>query len=218
MLTTPNSSSLFPHPSPRCNVHLGILADTCAWTAAHHLELNLCKSELLFIPGKDCPHIDLSVTVKDVTISHTWAYSLTTDCSAPPTSLLWPDPADLPSTTSPGSGLSSQKNKTQLLFQALVISLLDYCNSLLVGLPASVIKPLQCIQNTAACLIYNLPKFSHVTSLLRDLCWLPVAARIWFKMTVLAFKAINETVPVYLQTLVRLVSVPLRCFITHPKG
>ena len=35
--------------------------------------------------------------------------------------------------------------------------------SLLAGLPACAIKPLQLIQNAAARLVFNLPKFSHVT-------------------------------------------------------
>ena len=43
---------------------------------------------------------------------------------------------------------------TQLLVQALVISRLDYCSSLLAG-------PLQLIQNAAARLVFNLPKCSH---------------------------------------------------------
>ena len=45
------------------------LADVSAWTAAHHPKLNLSKTELLFIPGKDCPHMDLSSTVEDVMVS-----------------------------------------------------------------------------------------------------------------------------------------------------
>uniref|UniRef100_A0A674EIM9 Immunoglobulin heavy variable 11-2 n=1 Tax=Salmo trutta TaxID=8032 RepID=A0A674EIM9_SALTR len=56
----------------------------------------------------------------------------------------------------------------QVLIQALVISCLDYCNSLLAGLPACAIKPLQLIQNAAARLVFNLPKFSHVTPLLQS--------------------------------------------------
>ena len=37
----------------------------------------------------------------------------------------------------------------------------------------------------------------------RNLHWLPVAAHIQFKRMVLAFKAVNGTAPIYLQTLVR---------------
>ncbi|KAK0132041.1 hypothetical protein N1851_033159 [Merluccius polli] len=91
----------------------------------------------------------------------------------------------------------------QLLVPALVLSRLDYCSSLLAGLPASAIKPLQRIQNPAARLVFNLPKFSHVTPPFRDLHWLPVAARIRFKTMVPTYKAVNGTAPTHLQALVR---------------
>ena len=52
---------------------------------------------------------------------------------------------------------------TKLLVQALVIFCL---NSLLARLTSSATKPLQRIQNAAACLVDSLPKFSHVTVLL----------------------------------------------------
>ena len=44
---------------------------------------------------------------------------------------------------------------TQLLVQTLVSSRLDYCNALLTGLLACVVKPLQMIQNAAARLVFN---------------------------------------------------------------
>ncbi|KAK0150937.1 hypothetical protein N1851_007975 [Merluccius polli] len=87
--------------------------------------------------------------------------------------------------------------------KALVLSRLDYCNSLLAGLPASAIKPLQRIQTAAARLVFNLPKSSHVTPLFRDLLRLPVAARITFKTTVPTYKAVNGTAPTHLRALVR---------------
>jgi len=111
-------------------------------------------------------------------------------------------------------------DKTELLFipgerliQALVITRLDDCNSLLAGLSN---KPLQRIQNTAACLVFNLPTFSHVTPLFRDLHWLPVIAHIRFKTLVLTFMSVNGTAPTYLpnnsQTLCPSPSAPLYNF------
>jgi len=60
--------------------------------------------------------------------------------------------------------LLSQK-AAQALVQALVLSRLDYCNSLLAGLPAKGIRPLQLIHNTAARLVFSLPKFTHYSTL-----------------------------------------------------
>ena len=95
------------------------------------------------------------------------------------------------------------REAAQLLVQSLIISRLNYCNSLLAGLPASAIKPLQRIQNAAARLVFNLPKFSHVTPLFRDLYWLPIVAHIKFKTMVLAYKAVDGTAPAYLQALLK---------------
>ena len=80
---------------------------------------------------------------------------------------------------------------TQLLVQAMVLSRLDYCNSLLAGLLASAIRLLQLIQNAAACLIFNILRYTHTTPLLTDLHWLPVMARIKFKTLVLAYQAVK---------------------------
>ena len=91
---------------------------------------------------------------------------------------------------------------TQLLVQAMVLSCLDYCNSLLAGLPASAIRPLQLIHNAAARLIFNVPKFTHTTSLLKDLHWLPVMARIKFKTLVLAYQTVKGSATAYIQQLI----------------
>ncbi|XP_062415699.1 uncharacterized protein LOC134107832 [Pungitius pungitius] len=71
------------------------------------------------------------------------------------------------------------------------------------GLPATAIRPLQLIQNAAARLVFNLPKYSHTTSLVRSFHWLPVAARIQFKTLVLTYHAVNGSGPVYIQDMVK---------------
>ncbi|KAK3555551.1 hypothetical protein QTP86_021777, partial [Hemibagrus guttatus] len=88
------------------------------------------------------------------------------------------------------------------LFSLWSFRRLDYCNSLLAGLPLNAIHPLQMIQNAAAPLVFNLPKFSHTTPLLHSLHWLPVAARIRFKTLMLAYKAKNGPAQSYLKALV----------------
>ena len=68
---------------------------------------------------------------------------------------------------------------------------------LLASLPAYAIQPLQLIQNAASRLIFNLPRFSHVTPLLQSHHWLPVAARIRFKVLTLDYAAANKMAPPY---------------------
>ena len=66
------------------------------------------------------------------------------------------------------------KDSTILLLHAFFISRLDYCNSLLFGLPDYVINRLQLIRNSAARLVSCARKHDHVTPLLINLHWLPI--------------------------------------------
>ena len=75
---------------------------------------------------------------------------------------------------------------------------IDYCNSLLFGLPSVHLLKMQRLQNAAARLISNVPRYSHLTPVLCSLHWLPVKFRIDFKILILTFKAIYGHAPGYL--------------------
>jgi hypothetical protein len=74
------------------------------------------------------------------------------------------------------------KSHTETLIHAFVTCRLDYCNSLLYGLPDTLISKLQRVQNACVRLVYHAPKQCHITPLLQDLHWLPVKMRIIFKI------------------------------------
>ena len=66
------------------------------------------------------------------------------------------------------------QDTTEKLLHAFFSSRIDYCNSLLYGLPAKQLDKLQRVQNTAARIIFFLPKFCHITPVLVRLHWLPI--------------------------------------------
>ena len=87
----------------------------------------------------------------------------------------------------------------ETVVHAFISSRLDFCNSLFIGLPAYTIKRLQKIQNAAAKLTTCCrSRFVHVTPILRELHWLPVASRIEFKVLVLTHRCIYGSAPNYL--------------------
>ena len=85
---------------------------------------------------------------------------------------------------------------------SFVISRVDYCNSLLAGLPKCLLDRLQPILNASAKLLCGCQKYDHVTPLIRDrLHWLPVPQRIEFKLCLLTFKSLRGMAPRYLADL-----------------
>ena len=90
---------------------------------------------------------------------------------------------------------------TERIVHAFVLSKLDYCNSLLYGLPSREIEKLQRLQNTAARLTVCTKKTDHITPVLKKLHWLPVNDRITFKLLLLTYKSLNGVAPVYINEL-----------------
>ena len=88
---------------------------------------------------------------------------------------------------------------TCTIIHAFVTSQIDYCNSLMSELPATLIKKVQRVQNTAARLVYRLGKYDHITPALITLHWLPVKYRIEFKILLLVFKGLHNMAPSYIK-------------------
>ena len=84
---------------------------------------------------------------------------------------------------------------TELPVHAFVSSKLDFCNSLHCGIPKHLLCKLQSVQNAVARLVTSSSKFDHITPLLLQLHWLPIAERINFKIVLLKFKGLHDLSP-----------------------
>ena len=94
------------------------------------------------------------------------------------------------------------KNTTKILMQALVLSKIDYCNSLLLCTPKYNLDKLQHMQNIACRIIHTTGKYDSITPLLMDLHWLKVKERIWYKVAVMVHTCVYGDAPEYLKCLV----------------
>ncbi len=87
------------------------------------------------------------------------------------------------------------------LIHSQILSHVDYCNSLWSDLPKYLLRRLQSVLNRAARLVFGLPPRTPTTSYLIKLHWLPVKARIEFKLCLLAYKGVKFGEPRYLAEL-----------------
>jgi len=182
-----------------------------SWCASMRLKLNASKTELIWFYHHPPPNSDLLHTL----------LNLGPDCSIKPADVVRDLGVLLDNSLSMKSQISSiskscffhlrrirQVKKSlnerclRTLVQAFVISRIDYCNSVLYGLPASTLKPLTTVLHYAAKLIKNLAPRDHVTPTLRELHWLPIQARINFKICMLMYRVHTNSSPSYVSSLV----------------
>ena len=93
------------------------------------------------------------------------------------------------------------EDATKTVMQSLVMSRLDYCNALLIGIQQDLIAKLQRLQNSAARIVSRTRKYEHITPVLIKLHWLPIKFRIQFKVLLLVYKALNGLAPKYIKEL-----------------
>ena len=92
----------------------------------------------------------------------------------------------------------------EIVIHGLATSHMDHANGLLLNVPDITIKPYQCLQNMSAKITLNRAKHSSTTEALKILHWLPVRARINFKILLLTHQCIHGTAPDYLKSLINL--------------
>ena len=74
---------------------------------------------------------------------------------------------------------------------------LDYCNTLLYGLPGTLLRKLQSVHNATARLITGTRRSDHISPVLRELHWLSVRDRVKFNLACLVRQSLSGQVPLY---------------------
>ena len=187
------------------------LADVYSWMTANMLKLNSDKTEvILFAPKRLISQISVPISVhvhgednlpepvvKNLGVMLDSSLNMQRQISKITKSCYY----QLRRISRVRKYLTMQAAKS--LVNALVLSKLDYCNSLLVNLPKYLIKKLQKIQNYAVRVIKRVKVRQSVRKHLKDLHWLPVEYRIQFKVALLTYKSLNNLAPLYLKDMLQ---------------
>ena len=213
------NSCITPAPASEVQATLSRLSDcvtdVISWCASRRLQLNVLKTELMWIGTRQrlqqLPGADITLTVGSDVIK---PVHVVRDLG-----VYIDDELTMKQHVGKVAGACfyhlrrlrqirrhvSNELMAQLIY-AFVTSRLDYCNSVLVGLPACTIAPLQRVQNAAARLLLNRRKTDHITDGLKDLHWLPIAFRIKYKLCMLMHSIKVGNCPSYLKDMVSLAS------------
>ena len=100
-----------------------------------------------------------------------------------------------------GRYLNEDLKKT--LVKTLILSQIDYCNALYVGLPGYLIKKIQGVINSGVRFIYNLDRDDEVLPYLKKAHILPVKERAEFKVCLMVHKAMIGVSPGYIMDCIK---------------
>ena len=161
------------------------ISDVKAWATVNMLELNHNKTELMLVTSKRTKHLHnlpTSTTIGNAQIPFKQSVKIlgfTLDChltmNAHVSNIARTCYFELRRLASICIFFTSAATAT--LVSAFVLSIIDYCNSLLFGSTHDVTSHLQRTQNYTARVIMHLPKSSSITTHLKSLHWLPVKVR-----------------------------------------
>ena len=96
------------------------------------------------------------------------------------------------------------EHTTKSLVYAIVASHMDYCNSVMAGLPMETLKPMQKIQNLAAKLVCRRNRWDSAMEALKQLHWLNIEDRIWFKVLCMVYRCVNKQGPQFLNEMFKM--------------
>jgi hypothetical protein len=99
-------------------------------------------------------------------------------------------------------------NQLEILTHAFITSRVDFCNSMFYGSTKDVLRGVRSVLSFTAKAITGANFRTPSDPIFKNLHWLPLNARISFKLAVLAFKIIHNQAPSYLQKHIRAVSPP----------
>ena len=204
MAFKPNNAESLPPIIQKCVI------DIKSWMTANMLQLNMDKTEVLVLMNKSLKNpittnkikidsIDISTASSVRNLGAIFDSALSAEAFV--NSICKSAWFNLFNISRSRRSLTTDAAK--ILIQAYVMSKIDYCNSLLYGIPDKLLHRIQRIQNYAARVVPRLHKFSHITPALATLHRLPVNRRIDFKIALLVYKALNGQAPAYIADLLQ---------------
>jgi len=192
------------------------IVDVKGWMTANKLKLNDSKTEVVLVKSRWCVNLDDSITSMRIGSTDIAFAESARDLGF----MLSGDELSLHTHVANTCRLAYNEIRriggirqyltvevTKTLVSAFVLSRLDFCNSLLSGCNKIYLYKLQLVQNSAARLIFRSKRRDHVTPLLHALHWLPVQARIEYKLCMLCFNFFSGTCPAYFSQLLTKYSI-----------